>query len=152
MSHNSNDRQSKDKEKQETTEEDLDFQLDDFDDEIIDLVDPLEGEGEESDDSSAHDEVVDADRDLSFEDFDVEMELGEDEPSVGSMIEPLEHEEESKTDYSNEIETALGEPFEGDEERQLQEKQTRESQKTTLSPTRLSPNSLPPTKVKLLSC
>ncbi len=77
MSHNSNDRESKDKEKQETTEEDLDFQLDDFDGEIIDLLDPLEGEGAESDDSSAHDEILEEDRDLSFEDFDVEMELGE---------------------------------------------------------------------------
>ena len=116
MSDNSNDRQSKDKETQETTEEDLDFHLDDFDDEIIDLVDPLEGEGGESDDSSGHDEILDEDKDLSFEEFDVEMELGEDEPSLDLTKEPFEDEEGSRTDYSNESESELGESFHGEDE------------------------------------
>jgi hypothetical protein len=81
MSHNPNDKDSKGKERKRSREENPDFQLDDLDDEIIDLLDPLEGEGAEPDDSSALDQILDEDRDLSFEDFDVEMELGEDETS-----------------------------------------------------------------------
>jgi hypothetical protein len=118
MSQNSNDREPKDKEKQDTTEEDLDFQLDDFDEEIIDLIDPLEDEGAQSDDSSTHEETLDEDRDLSFEDFDVEMELEEDGLSLDSSKEPYEDEEAGKTDSSssNEIATGFGEAFEeGDE-------------------------------------
>ena len=107
MSHNSNDRESKDKEKQETTEEDLDFQLDDFDDEIIDLLDPLEGEGAESDDSSAHDEILEEDRDLSFEDFDVEMELGEDETSEAAAAKT----DEGITEDDLVTDEALAEPL-----------------------------------------
>jgi len=116
MSNNSKNQDSEGKERQTSMEEDLDLQLDDFDDEIIDLVDPLEGEGAESDDSSVHDETWDDEDDLSFEDFDVEMELGEDEPSKGSMMEPLEYEEESKTDSWKEIENERGKPFGGEDE------------------------------------
>ena len=116
MSNNSKNQDSEGKERQTSLEEDLDLQLDDFDDEIIDLVDPLEGEGAESDDSSVHDETWDDEDDLSFEDFDVEMELGEDEPSKGSMMEPLEDEEESKTDSWKEIENERGKPFGGEDE------------------------------------
>ena len=116
MSNNSKNQDSEGKERQTSLEEDLDLQLDDFDDEIIDLVDPLEGEGAESDDSSVHDETWDDEDDLSFEDFDVEMELGEDDPSKGSMMEPLEDEEESKTDSWKEIENERGKPFGGEDE------------------------------------
>ena len=116
MSNNSKNQDSEGKERQTSMEEDLDLQLDDFDDEIIDLVDPLEGEGAESDDSSVHDETWDDEDDLSFEDFDVEMELGEDDPSKGSMMEPLEDEEESKTDSWKEIENERGKPFGGEDE------------------------------------
>lgn len=116
MSHNSNDRESKDKERQEKSEEDLDSQLDDFDDEIIDLLDPLEGDGSESDDSSAHAEILDEDRALLFEDFDLQMEVWEDEPSVGSNTEPFEDGEGKKTDSSNEMVSELGELLEGEGE------------------------------------
>jgi len=116
MSHNSNDREAKDKEKQETTEEDLDFNLDDFDEEIIDLIEPLEEEGAESDDSSADEEILDEDGDLSLEDFDVEMELGEDDPSSDSTLEPFEGQEGSRTDSANESEAAAGEREEGSAE------------------------------------
>ncbi|MGD8916909.1 MAG: hypothetical protein PVH35_09955, partial [Syntrophobacterales bacterium] len=116
MSHHSNDQESKDKENQQTSEEDLDFQLDDLDDEIIDLVDPVEGESAGSDDWSPDEEILDEDRELSFEDFDVEMELGEDDTAVDSKIEPLEEEEVSKADSSDEMESELGEVFEGEDE------------------------------------
>ena len=113
MSHHSNDQESKEKENQETSEEDLDFQLDDPEDEIIDLVDPVEGEGAVSDDWSSDDEILEEDRELSFEDFDVEMELGEDDLSVDSENEPFEEEQVSKADSSDEMERELGEVFEG---------------------------------------
>ena len=116
MSHNSNNRDSKDEEKKGSTEEDLDFQLDDFDEEIIDLVDPLEGEGEDSEDSFAHDESVNEDKDLSLEDFDVEMELGEDEPSQGSMMEPPEDEGNSETDSWSKTESEPGGSFKDEDE------------------------------------
>jgi hypothetical protein len=104
MNHNSDDRKPEDKEAQETGGEDFDLQLDDLDDEIIDLVDPVEGEDRASDDPSASNDEVDDENELALGDLDLEVELGEDESDLDATLESLEDEEKSAAAVETEVE------------------------------------------------
>ncbi|MFA9612734.1 MAG: hypothetical protein ACERK9_02210, partial [Deltaproteobacteria bacterium] len=95
MDHNSDDRKFEDKEAQETGGEDFDLQLDDLDDDIIDLVDPVEGEDPASDDPSSSQDDVDDENELSLGELDLEVGFGEDEPDLDTTLESLEGGEES---------------------------------------------------------
>jgi hypothetical protein len=82
MNHNADDPKSEDKETQETGGEDFDLQLDDLDDEIIDLVEPVEGEDPALDEPSSSQDDVDDENELALGELDLEVKLGEEEPAA----------------------------------------------------------------------
>ncbi len=98
MQRNSNDKISNNKDTREAGAEDTDIQLDDHDDEIIELVDPIEegdsGSIEAPLPQEAEGEVSEKEGEFSLEELESDVEAGVDEPDFSATIEPLEDGEE----------------------------------------------------------
>ena len=82
MDQNSDDRRPEEEEAQETGGEDFELQLDDLDDEIIDLVDPVEDEDPASDDPFSSQDDEDGEDELDLGELDLEVDLGEKESAA----------------------------------------------------------------------
>jgi hypothetical protein len=117
MQRDPNDQISNSKDSREAGTEDTDLQQDDHDDEIIELVDPIEEGDSESTEvplsEEAEGEVSEEEREFSLEELESDVEVSTEEPDFDATIEPLENGEEYETkvlgDGESRIEEILAE-------------------------------------------
>ena len=113
MQRNPNDEISKSKDSRETGAEDTDLQLDDRDDEIIELIDPIEEGDSESTEvplsEEAEGEVSEEEPEFSLEELESDVEVSAEEPDFDATIEPLENGEEYEPEVLGDGESRIEE-------------------------------------------
>jgi hypothetical protein len=118
MKDDSKDKKAKGEEHLGSGPEDFDLDLDDIDEELIDLVDVVEGEDEALDDEPYGEGRPAEDMEgepFALDDLDLDIELAEESPGLDPVIEPIEERADAATEALAEAEGEIEEMLRGEE-------------------------------------